>query len=163
MAGLFSGDGGNLFILTTDGKFYRGNPHNGEIRLITQTTLPLQANNLRGDMASCVPGRDSTQDKDDDDDDNRGSQNNNNDGDMRIAPNPVQTSQMNLSVNSGENARAKLQILSPTGAPVQVRELNLVTGPNQIQLDATHLHQGVYSVILYWASGRVSIAKFIRL
>ncbi len=82
---------------------------------------------------------------------------------MRIAPNPVQTSQMNLSVNSTENARVKLQILSPTGAPVQVRELNLVAGANQFQLDAAQLHQGVYSVILYYPSGRVSIAKFIRL
>jgi len=162
MAGLFSGDGGNLFILTTNGKFYRGNPHNGEIRLITQTALPLLAHNLRGDMASCIPGRDTAQDEDGDDD-NRGSQNNNNDGDLHITPNPVQASQMNLSVNSGENARARLQIVSPTGVPVQVRELNLVTGPNQVRLDATQLRQGVYSVILYWASGRVSIAKFIRL
>jgi hypothetical protein len=113
-------------------------------------------------MASCIPGRDTAQDEDGDDD-NRGSQNNNNDGDLHITPNPVQASQMNLSVNSGENARARLQIVSPTGVPVQVRELNLVTGPNQVRLDATQLRQGVYSVILYWASGRVSIAKFIRL
>lgn len=164
MAGLFSGDGGRLFILTTDGKFYRGNPQNGEIRLITQTTLPLLGNNLRGDMASCVRKSDTMKKDDDrDDQDDRNDQNNSNDGGMRVAPNPVQTSQMSLSVSSAENARAKLQIIGPTGVPVQVRELNLITGNNQFQLDASQLRQGVYSVILYFPSGRVSIAKFIRL
>ena len=154
MAGLFSGDGGNLFILTTDGKFYRGNPHNGEIRLITQTALPLLSNNLRGDMASCIRAGDST---------NNQQNNNSDDTRMVVTPNPVQTGQINLSVTAQENARAKLQILSPTGVPVQIRELNLITGANQVQLDISQLRQGVYSVLLYWPSGRVSIAKFIRL
>ncbi|HLZ89699.1 MAG TPA: hypothetical protein VKQ52_20740, partial [Puia sp.] len=85
MCGLFSGDGGNLFILTTDGKFYKGNVSNGEIRLITQTALPLLGNNLRGDMASCVQ----KSDRDDDDHDGQ----NDNDGsrteDLTIAPNPI--------------------------------------------------------------------------
>jgi len=111
-------------------------------------------------MASCVPKSDTANDDRDDRDDRNDMSN---EAGMRITPNPVQTSQMNLSVNSTENARVKLQILSPTGVPVQVRELSLVTGANQIRLDASQLHQGVYSVILYWASGGVSIAKFIRL
>lgn len=159
MCGLFSGEGGNLFILTTDGKFFRGNPHNGEIRLITQTALPLLGNNLRGDMASCVRASEST-------DDNRGQQMQDNSGDdkeIRITPNPVQTGQLNLSVTSQENARAKLQILSPTGVPLQIRELDLISGANQFQLDIAQLRQGVYSVILIWPSGRVGITKFIRL
>ena len=166
MCGLFSGDNGDLFILTIDGKFYRGNVSTGAISLITQTSLPLSGNNLRGDMASCVSktDRDREDGNNEDEDGDHDTQNDQaGDGGLRIAPNPVQASQMNLSVNSTENARAKLQILSPTGVPVQVRELNLVTGPNQLQLDASQLRQGVYSVILYWATGRVSIAKFIRL
>jgi hypothetical protein len=154
MAGLFSGDGGNLFILTTDGKFFRGNPRNGEIRLITQTALPLLGNNLRGDMASCVRKSDSTDDRQD---------NNNDDTRITVTPNPVQSGQINLSVTSQENARAKLQILSPTGVTLQIRELDLVTGANQFQLNVAQLRQGVYSVILIWPSGRVGITKFIRL
>jgi hypothetical protein len=157
LCGLFSGDGGRLFILTTDGKLYRGNPGNGEIRLIAQTALPLQANNLRGDMASCVPKSDTT------DDDHQG-EDEQQDGDrMHISPNPVQTGSMNLSVNSEVSARVRMQVLSPTGTPVQTREISLVAGMNQISMDATHLHQGVYSVILYFPSGRVGVAKFIRL
>jgi hypothetical protein len=51
---MHAGDDGKLFILTIDGKYYKGNPDNGVVSLIAQTTLPLLGNNLRGDMASCV-------------------------------------------------------------------------------------------------------------
>jgi hypothetical protein len=166
MAGLFSGDGGDLFILTIDGKFYRGNVHNGQIQLITQTALPLLGNNLRGDMASCVPRKDRDRDDNDGDDDgdDRGKQDaNNSEGGMHITPNPAQTGQITLSVNATENGTARLQIISPTGVPLQNRNLSLINGVNQVQLDVSQLHQGVYSVILFLASGRVSTAKFIRL
>lgn len=169
MCGLFSGDGGSLFILTIDGKFYRGNPNNGEIRLITQTTLPLLGNNLRGDMASCVPRGNNDNDHMGNGDGARDhdSQGDNDgrdkDGGMRISPNPVQSGQMNVSVNSQENAQARLQIIGPTGNPVQTRNIVLVPGSNQFQLDVSQFTQGVYSVILYFASGRVNISKFVKL
>ena len=54
LAGLFFDKNGALFILTTDGKYYKGDISSGAVSLITQTTLPLIAGNLRGDMASCV-------------------------------------------------------------------------------------------------------------
>ncbi|GGA91596.1 hypothetical protein GCM10011511_13690 [Puia dinghuensis] len=162
MCGLFSGDDGGLFILTIDGKFYRGNVSTGEITLITQTALPLLGNNLRGDMASCVPKINN--DNDDEDDEDQDAQNDRTgDGGMKIAPNPIQTGRMNLSVNAGENARVRLQIIGSTGVPLQTRNLNLVSGANQFRLDVTSLHQGVYTVILLFPSGRVNIAKFIKL
>jgi len=156
MAGLFS-ENGSLFILTTDGKFYQGNPQNGEIALITQTALPLQANNLRGDMASCVPANDTVNVTNSPQTAQAGND------ELRISPNPVQTGRMDLSINSTENARVKLQILSPTGVPIQVSQLNVITGANRFQLNASQFRSGVYSVILYYPSGRVSIARFIRL
>ena len=54
LAGLFFGPDTSLFILTTDGKYYKGNVQTGTISLVTQTTLPLENGNLRGDMASCT-------------------------------------------------------------------------------------------------------------
>lgn len=167
LCGIFTGEGNHLFILTTDGKLYRGFPNSGRIELITQTALPLQSGNLRGDMASCIrksnPGEKGRRhgDDDDDDDDDQGGDHGKND--LRIAPNPVRSGEMTLSVHSDENARVRLQILSPTGMPIQNRELDLVKGANNVRLDASQLHQGVYSVILYFPSGRVSTAKFIRL
>ena len=54
LSGLFFSPDTSLFILTTDGKYYKGNVQTGAISLVTQTTLPLQNGNLRGDMASCL-------------------------------------------------------------------------------------------------------------
>src|SRR4030095_7087477 len=54
LSGLFFSMDSSLLILTIDGKLYKGNVGTGIIKLVTQTTLPLQNNNLRGDMASCV-------------------------------------------------------------------------------------------------------------
>jgi hypothetical protein len=165
MCGLFTGDGGGLFILTIDGKFYKADPGTGEISLITQTTLPLLGNNLRGDMASCVP-------KSKIDDDHPGAGESMHDRDdegrehtdgMRISPNPVQSGQLNVSVNSQGREQARLQIIGPAGAPVQTTNIQLVPGPNQFQLDVSQLTKGIYSVILYLQSGGVNISKFVRL
>lgn len=176
MCGLFSGDGGNLFILTIDGKFYKGNTKNGEISLITQTALPLLGNNLRGDMASCIPRNkmdndhpgmgEGEHDRDDHGDNDQGDNNNqgrDHDGGMRIAPNPIQSGQMSVSVNSQGNEQARLQIIGPNGSPVQTTNIVLVPGSNQFQLDVSQLTQGVYSAILFFASGRVNITKFVKL
>jgi len=53
LSGLYFSDN-TLFMLTIDGKFYKGNIQSGEIQLVGQSGLPLLGGNLRGDMASCV-------------------------------------------------------------------------------------------------------------
>jgi len=54
LSGLFFSDDGSLFILTTDGKYYKGDVNTGSIHLVAQSVLPLLNGNLRGDMASCT-------------------------------------------------------------------------------------------------------------
>lgn len=55
LAGTFFDPTGTwLYILTTDGNYYKGHIGTGQISLVTHTTLPLEGNTLRGDMASCV-------------------------------------------------------------------------------------------------------------
>jgi hypothetical protein len=54
LAGLFIGSKGALYILTTDGKYYKGNMATGVVALVSQTNLPLESGRLRGDMASCL-------------------------------------------------------------------------------------------------------------
>jgi len=188
MCGLFSDDQGGLFILTIDGKFYKGNVHNGVIRFIAQTTLPLLKNNLRGDMASCVrkiahrgrhEGEEDDEDDDEDEDHDNGDHDNGDhdhgdrdhgdhdsdhiEGGLRIAPNPVQTDQIIIFVNSGERERANLQIMGPSGNRVQARDLILDRGANQIRIDVSQLNQGIYSVIIFFPSGHVNVARFIRI
>jgi hypothetical protein len=174
MCGLFSDDEGGLFILTIDGKFYRGNVHNGVIKFIAQTTLPLLRNNLRGDMASCVRkiakrGRHEGEEEDegdedeDDDHDNGDRDHDRIDEGLRIAPNPVQTDQIIILVNAEERERANLQIMGPSGNRFQTRDLILDRGANQIRIDVSQLNQGVYSVIIFFPSGRLNVARFIRI
>ncbi|HXB05657.1 MAG TPA: hypothetical protein VNW04_01040, partial [Puia sp.] len=54
LSGLYFGSDSALFILTTDGKYYKGDVNTGMISLVAQTALPLENGNLRGDMASCT-------------------------------------------------------------------------------------------------------------
>jgi hypothetical protein len=54
LSGLFFGSDNMLYILTIDGKYYKGNVQTGIISLVKQTSLPLLFGNLRGDMASCT-------------------------------------------------------------------------------------------------------------
>jgi hypothetical protein len=162
LSGLFSDNKGSLFILTIDGKYYRGNVHNGVISLITQTGLPLLGNNLRGDMASCV-GKEDHRDRDDDNDEDDRLDNDHTDGFIRIAPNPVQENQMVVSVNAGENTRVQIQIVGSTGNPVQSRGIVLIAGNNQFQVDVSLLHKGFYSLVLIYPSGKRTAVKFIRI
>lgn len=57
LAGLFIGPNRHLYILTTDGKYYQADTQTGQVILVTQTSLPLENGNLRGDMASCQKPR----------------------------------------------------------------------------------------------------------
>ena len=157
LAGLYSDKEGRLFILTIDGKFYRGNVHTGVISPVAQTALPLLAGNLRGDMASCV-GK-TEKDKDDDEDDHPGR----GDAAFRVTPNPVTAGQILLSVNSDVNTRVQLQILGPTGSPVLNKELTLVAGANQVPVDVSRLYKGLYSATLIYPSGKRVSVKFLRL
>lgn len=161
LSGLFSGENGRLFILTTDGKYYRGNVHNGVIKLIGQTALPLLGNNLRGDMASCV-SKEGHQNPDDEDDVGH-SGNDHHNGTIRISPNPVREDQMEVSVTAGENTRVQMQILGGAGNLLSGRAIHLVQGSNQFTVDASRLHKGFYSLVLIYPSGERKTEKFLKL
>lgn len=164
LSGLFFNKNGRLFILTTDGKFYRGNVHNGVVKLVTQTTLPLIGNNLRGDMASCIKKKDHhdrDDDDDDDDDDHHGDDHHN--GNLRVMPNPVQENQLTISVNSESNARVQVQIISATGSPMQTKTISLNAGSNQFQLNLSDFSKGIYSLVVVYPSGDIITTRFIKL
>jgi hypothetical protein len=158
LSGLYSDENGRLFILTIDGKYYRANVHNGVIKLVTQTSLPLIGNNLRGDMASCV-GRDEHRDLAEDADGERPD----NRDEIRVIPNPVKDNQMEVSVNAAENSRVQMQITGSTGNPVQTRTVMLSGGSNQFQVNLTNVRPGFYSIVLTYPTGKVVSAKFIKL
>jgi hypothetical protein len=162
-SGLYSDNNGRLFILTIDGKFYRGNVNNGVITLVTQTTLPLLGNNLRGDMASCVRKKEHHDGDDDDDDDDHHHDKDRKDESVRIASNPVQQNQMTILINAGENTRVQMQIAGSTGNPVQSKTIFLTMGANQFNVDVSLLNKGLYSVILTYPSGKRTATKFVRL
>lgn len=158
LSGLYSDENGRLFILTIDGKYYRANVHNGVIKLVTQTSLPLIGNNLRGDMASCV-GRDEHRDLAEDADGERPD----NRDEIRVIPNPVKDNQMEVSVNAAENSRVQMQITGSTGNPVQTRTVMLSGGSNQFQVNLSNVRPGFYSIVLTYPSGKITSAKFIKL
>jgi len=162
LSGLYFGNNGRLFILTIDGKFYRGNVRNGVITLITQTALPLTGNNLRGDMASCVikgfhhrPGDED--DKDDDEDNNHGADR------VRIVPNPVKDNGIVVSINAEESARVQIQLMSSTGNTALTKTIFVEQGSNQIPMDISTLNKGLYTVVLTYPTGKITATKFIRL
>lgn len=150
LSGLYSDNSGALYILTTDGKFYKGNAGTGVISLVNQTTLPLQGNNLRGDMASCISATPAA------------SQNVPADV-IRIVPNPVNGSQTVLSVQCNDNGRAQVQIMDARGNYVRSMIVNLVSGLNKITLDVSRLQRGLYSAILVYPSGHRAVVKFLKL
>jgi hypothetical protein len=150
LSGLYSDNSGALYILTTDGKFYKGNVSTGVISLVNQTALPLQGNNLRGDMASCIGAtpaarQDAMADL------------------VRIVPNPVNGSQATISVQSAENVRAQVQIMDARGDFIRSLIVNLVSGANQLPLDVSRLQKGLYTAILVYPSGHRAVVKFLKL
>jgi hypothetical protein len=150
LSGLYSGNDGALYILTTDGKFYMGNTGTGVISLVHQTALPLQGNNLRGDMASCISAAPAARQD--------ASANL-----IRITPNPVNGSQAILSVQSDQNVRTQVQIMDARGNYIRSLILNLVSGSNQLPLDVSRLQKGLYTAILVYPSGRRAVVKFLKL
>lgn len=150
LSGLYSDNTGALYILTTDGKFYKGNVSTGVISLVNQTTLPLQGSNLRGDMASCIgatpaagPAASANV--------------------VRVVPNPVNGSRAVLSVQCDENGRAQVQIMDARGNYIRSMIVNLVSGSNQVTLDVARLQNGLYSAIVVYPSGHRAVVKFLKL
>jgi hypothetical protein len=162
LSGMHSDQNGMLFILTIDGKYYRGNPHNGKISLITQTSLPLLGNNLRGDMASCVPSNNAYQyyqremqenDKDDDIEE---------ESTVKVSPNPVTSGEVVISVNSAEQTPVELRIMDANGHVTRTGKHSLIKGNNLLRVPVRNLQSGMYAVVLVFPSGRTSATKFIR-
>jgi len=166
LSGMHAGENGKLYILTTDGKYYRGNPDNGVITLVAQTSLPLLANNLRGDMASCIPGHhgEGHGDGDDDDDDD--------DGDkavaagepfVRIWPNPVTGNEAIVDVTVPAQTAVDIQVITVDGNLSKSIKRVLAEGDNQLRIDVKDLKQGMYDVVLRFPSGKTTTTKFIKL
>ena len=163
---MHAGDDGKLFILTTDGKYYEGNPKTGVVSLIAQTTLPLLGNNLRGDMASCVKHKEhhdyhrEAEESDDNDSDN-------DTGDEEIAvkvlPNPVGGDEVTVFVNSQEQTSVELRVMDVSGNVNRTIKESLIKGDNQLRVPVKNLKSGMYAIVVVFPSGRTSATKFIRL
>lgn len=164
LSGMHADSEGNLFILTIDGKYYTANPVNGVITEVAQTGLPLLSNNLRGDMASCVPkSKNGNHGRDDD-----GSSWDEDPGvamqaGMWIAPNPVEGNELSLNVHSLEQSDVELRIIDANGKLIQTRKISLARGENQFKVQLIRPGKGMYAAVLVYPSGRTSTSKFIRM
>lgn len=167
LSGMHSNNDGEIFLLTIDGKYYRANTNNGAITEVAQTTLPLLANNLRGDMASCVrQGRghgDHENGHDDDDDDYWGRLSDESGRSLRVGPNPVTGDEIVLYVESDETGGADMRIVDANGNARQNRKLQLAKGSNQVRILVRDLQRGVFAMVLTYPNGKVSTVKFIRM
>lgn len=174
LSGMHADEDGNIFILTIDGKYYKANPNNGNITLVNQTTLPLQGNNLRGDMASCVGGKEKDDDDhhhhhgDGDDDDEYGRYVDNDEfaaggRGLRVGPNPVNVDEMTLFINTEDQSPAEMRIVDANGNTMQMRRLSLARGINQVRVLVRDLRPGIFAVVIVYPSGKTSTVKFIRI
>jgi len=164
LSGMHAGDDGKLFILTTDGKYYQGNPNNGVVSLIAQTNLPLLGNNLRGDMASCVKH------KEHHDYHREAEESDVNDSDagdeelaVKVLPNPVGGDEVTVFVNSQEQTSVELRVMDVSGNVNRTIKQSLIKGDNQLRVPVKNLKSGMYAIVLVFPSGRTSATKFIRL
>jgi hypothetical protein len=160
LSGMHADKNGQLFILTIDGKYYRGNPNNGKVMLVAQTDLPLQSDNLRGDMASCVAPDNNHREGDDDDDtfnffDDDDSQ-------VRVLPNPANGDEITVTVSTKEQANVELKIMDMNGHLNKVQKQLLVNGDNQFRVPVKNLTSGMYALVVVFPSGKTSATKFIR-
>lgn len=164
LSGMHSDQNGMLFILTIDGKYYRGNPNNGKISLITQTSLPLLGNNLRGDMASCVRSNNPLQYYQREMEQNDISDNNIDEGEstVKISPNPVTGSEVVISVNSVEQTPVELKVTDANGNVTRTGKQSLIKGNNTLRVPVRNLPGGMYAIVLVFPSGRTAATKFIR-
>jgi len=166
LSGMHAGNDGKLFILTTDGKYYQGDPHSGVVSLVAQTSLPLSGNNLRGDMASCVKhkehhyfhreaGENAENDTDNDAVDEELA--------VKVLPNPVSGDELTVFVNSQEQTTVELRVLDVNGNVNKTIKQSLIKGDNQVRVPVRNLKSGMYAVVLVFPSGKTNATKFIRL
>jgi hypothetical protein len=164
LSGMHADKNGQLFILTIDGKYYRGNPNNGKVMLIAQTDLPLQSNNLRGDMASCVaPQNNHREGEGDDDGDDLFHSFDDDDSPIKVLPNPVNGDEITVIVNSAIQTSVELKIMDVSGHVNSVNRQMLVGGDNQLKVPVKNLKNGMYAVVVIFPSGKTSATKFIRM
>ncbi len=160
MSGIHSATNGKLYILTIDGKYYRGNPNNGRITLIDQTDLPLLGDNLRGDLASCVKRNGHHHREGEELETERGPLQQ--PEYLRLAPNPVTGSEMSVYVNADLQTNAELRVVDASGNTVHARRITLVEGDNQVRLNLPDLRRGTYALTINFPGGRSRSSKFIR-
>ena len=168
LSGMHAGDDGKLFILTTDGKYYQGNPNNGAVSLIAQTDLPLLGNNLRGDMASCVKHKEHHyyhREAGEIAENNNDSDNDAGDEELavKVLPNPVGGDEVTVFVNSPDQTSVELRVMDVSGNVNRTVKQSLIKGDNQLRVPVKNLKSGMYAIVLVFPSGRTSATKFIRL
>jgi len=163
LSGMHAGENGKLFILTTDGKYYKANANNGVVTLVAQTTLPLSGSNLRGDMASCVPRDEHHHGEGHDDDDGDRTIFAGDESLVRILPNPVNGGEAVIYIDVPEQTNAEIQILTAEGNLSQSMKKVLAKGENQIRMQTKDLKPGMYAVVFRFPSGKTTTTKFIRL
>ena len=81
--------------------------------------------------------------------------------DVLVRPNPVAGSELSLSLTASQLSKTSLQLKSADGQLILQKEVTLVTGNNQLQLDIAALPAGVYLLQLQLNNELIS-RKFIR-
>jgi hypothetical protein len=163
LSGMHGDKNGQLYILTTDGKYYRGNPNNGKVHLVAQTTLPLLGNNLRGDMASCIKDEHVEHHDGDDDDHDHDRVFVDDDVSVGIAPNPVTASDAMVFVNVSAATDAELRVVDVNGSVGPTIKSRLAKGDNEVRVPVRGLKSGMYAIAVAFPTGKTVTVKFVRL
>ena len=163
---MHAGDDGKLFILTTDGKYYQGNPDNGVVSLIAQTALAALRQQFTGDMASCVKHKEHHEyhrEAGENDDSDTHSDASDEELAVKVLPNPVAGDEVTVFVNSREQASVELRVMDVSGNVNRTIKEALIKGDNQLRVPVKNLKSGMYAIVIVFPSGRTSATKFIRL
>ncbi len=83
-------------------------------------------------------------------------------GGLKISPNPV-GNEFNLSIESLSDQKINILIHDITGKTIINKNISLVQGSNNINVDVNNLEKGLYVITLFDSNNnRIGISKFSK-
>jgi hypothetical protein len=80
---------------------------------------------------------------------------------LGATPNPVYST-TTVRIGSPATSKVKLSLLNSSGLIMQVRDVTLVAGTNQVPLDMSGMTPGYYTVYIQWNGGRRDVINLVK-
>jgi hypothetical protein len=80
---------------------------------------------------------------------------------LGATPNPVYST-TTVRIGSPATSKVKLSLLNSSGLIMQVRDVTLVAGTNQVPLDMSSMTPGYYTVYIQWNGGRRDVINLVK-